>query len=348
MDQNRPTSWGLCSAGKICNDFALALNSLPNNEHKIGAVAARDITRAKSFADSHSIPKAYGSYDDLANDPDIDIVYIGAIHTTHYDLSIKMLQAGKHVLCEKPLCVNYDETKKLVEFARKKKLFLMEGVWSRCFPAYEKAKEIIQNGDIGEVRFCHATFGSHFDFPLPRIERKDMAGGSLLDIGIYAVQFAQFAFNNEKPIMQVTDGSLLQSGVDSDANILLKYPNNRSATVSSSVKTFLSNEGSIHGTKGYIKLGPFFWCPTTVEVYEHHNKKETFTFDLPALPEKGKYNFRNSQGLQYEAMEVRRCLLKGLTESPLHTLDDSITVSVILQQARMDIGYELPQDNVKR
>lgn len=348
MNADQPVKWGFCTAAKICNDFALAVNSLPKDEHEIVAIAARDEERAKAFAQSHSIPRSYGSYEKLAEDNDIDIVYIGAIHTGHFDLSMKMLESGKHVLCEKPLCVNLDETKKLIAFARKKKLFLMEAVWSRCFPAYKKLREVIDSGVIGEVRFCHTTFGSHFEFPLPRIERKDMAGGSLLDIGIYSVQFAQFAFDNEEPIEQQTNGSLLESGVDADANILLKYSNNRSASISSSVKTFLSNEGSIHGTKGYIKVGPFFWCPTTVDVYCKHDKLETFHYDLPALPDKGKYNFRNSQGLQYEAMEVRRCLLNGWSESPLHTHEDSVRVAQVLQKARHQIGYRLPQDDATR
>jgi len=310
-------------------------------------VAARDLEKAKEFAALHLVERSYGCYEELSTDIEVDIVYVGAIHTGHFDLSMKMLESGKHVLCEKPLCVNANETRKLVEFARSKKLFLMEAVWSRFFPAYKKAKEIIDSGLIGNVRFCASAFGSYSD-PLPtRIERLDMAGGSLLDIGIYCVQFSLFAFNNEKPINQQTNGSLLESGVDADANILLKFSNNRSAVISSSVKTFLSNEGTIHGTKGYIKFGPLFWCPTTIEVYNKHNKSETFVFDLPSIPEKIKYNYRNSQGLQYEAIEVRRCILEGLTESPLYTGDASIYVAEILQQARFDLGYYLPQDKVQ-
>jgi len=347
MDEVKSLSWGVCSVGKICNDFVLAINSLSSTEHKLTAVAARDIKRAKSFADFHSINKAYGSYEELAKDKDVDIVYIGVINNLHYDIAKMMIESGKHVLCEKPLCINVDETNKLCSLAQKKSLFLMEAVWSRFFPAYKKAKEIMASGAIGEIKHCHTTFGDCFPIT-PRIERKDMGGGSLLDLGIYCAQFAQFAFNNEKPTSQLTNGSLLKSGVDGHANILLKYSDGRSASISSSVTCFLANEGYIYGTKGYIKVGPFFWCPTTVEVYKGHDKCDTFTFELPPPPQKGEYNFRNSVGLQYQATEVRNCILKGLIESPLHKHEDSIRVAEILEKARIDLKYNLPQDSISR
>jgi len=348
MPSKHPTSWGLCCAAKICNDFALALNSLPDEEHVIKAVAARSLTKSKEFAEFHDIPKAYGSYDELAMDEDVEIVYIGSIHTYHYDLSMKMLSQGKHVLCEKPLCVNVDETRKLLEFAKEKGLFFMEGVWSRCFPAYKKVREILDAGLIGEVKHVGVTFGSHFDFPLPRIERKDMAGGALMDIGIYTVQFAQFVYNDEKPISQLSSGTLLEDGVDGDCDILLKYPGGRSASLSTSVLAYMDNKALVHGTKGYLKVGPSFWCPTTVELFVKHEKSETFHYELPSLPAKGAYHFGNSQGFQYEATEVRRCLTSGCRESPLMRGEHSLNVAEILEKARRDIGYSLPQDEVKR
>uniref|UniRef100_H2ZJX9 Trans-1,2-dihydrobenzene-1,2-diol dehydrogenase n=1 Tax=Ciona savignyi TaxID=51511 RepID=H2ZJX9_CIOSA len=339
-------NWGICSAGKISNDFALALQNLPTTEHQICAVAARDGDRAKEFADKLKIPKYYSSYKELAENPEIDVVYIGAVNTQHYNVAKLMMESGKHVLCEKPLCVNSAETTGLLNIAREKNVFLMEAIWSRCFPAYSKLKELIASGVIGEVGHVQVSFGEFSSKLVPRIELKELAGGALLDRGIYAIQFAQFVFD-EKPINQITMGSLIApSGPDNKVHIILQYPNNKTAIVSTSLLENLPNEGVICGTKGVIRVCFPVWCPTKIEVSVKYKEKEIFEFPLPPTPdmEGCKFVFRNGQGLKYEAEEVRRCIINGLTESPLLTHNMSQDIADIMDSARKSIGYKLPQD----
>lgn len=162
-----PLRWGIASAGKISNDFCCGLSTLPQEDHKIMAIAARNLDSAKKFAEIHDIPNAYAGYETLAKDKNIDIVYIGAVNPAHYEIGMLMLDNGKHVLCEKPLCMNEKQSKKLLEHAKSKKLFVMEAIWSRFFPSYQHVKQRIVNGDIGEIKQVDVNFG----FNLQGIDR---------------------------------------------------------------------------------------------------------------------------------------------------------------------------------
>lgn len=159
--------WGIASAGKISHDFATAIGTLPAIDHKIVAVAARDIARAKEFASLHDIPNAYGSYLELANDKDIEVIYVGTLNPQHYEVASLMLQNGKHVLCEKPLCMNENQSKKLIDLAKEKKLFLMEAIWSRFFPSYIHIRNAIKSGALGDITNVKVDFG----FPLEDVDR---------------------------------------------------------------------------------------------------------------------------------------------------------------------------------
>lgn len=175
------TKWGIVSAGKICHDFVTAVRSMPDSDkqHQFVAVAARKIEDSEKFAKLHNIPAYYGSYEEIATNPDVEIVYIGSINPYHYPLTKLMLEAGKHVLVEKPLTMNLKHTKELTKLARDKKLFLMEAVWSRFLPAYQHLSRELSAGSIGEVRYVHCTFGQ----PLADVDRilKKVLGGTHLD-----------------------------------------------------------------------------------------------------------------------------------------------------------------------
>lgn len=167
VDTKMPLNWGIASAGKICHDFVNALGTLSDNDHKAVAVAARDLKRAEEFAKLHDIEKHYGSYEELAQDENVKVVYIGVLNPQHYSVAMLMLENGKHVLCEKPLCMNEKEVKKLIAYAERKKLFLMEAIWSRFFPSYAYLQKQIKNGMLGEIQEVHCTFG----FPLGDVAR---------------------------------------------------------------------------------------------------------------------------------------------------------------------------------
>nr|XP_053612107.1 trans-1,2-dihydrobenzene-1,2-diol dehydrogenase-like isoform X2 [Plodia interpunctella] len=189
--------WGIVCAGKICHDFVNAVNSYPNKgDQVIAAIAARNKERATEFAKLHKIPKVYDSYEALAASADIDIAYIGALNPDHYALSKLFLEHGKHVLCEKPLCLNFKQAQSIIKLAEKKKLFFMEGVWSRFAPSYVALEKDIKDGKLGEVKFVEVNLGVPMA-NVDRISKKELGGSVVLDIGVYVLQLSQFVFKDE-------------------------------------------------------------------------------------------------------------------------------------------------------
>ncbi|XP_063985486.1 trans-1,2-dihydrobenzene-1,2-diol dehydrogenase-like [Diachasmimorpha longicaudata] len=329
------TRWGIVSTGKIAHDFTTALATLPNTEHQAVAVAARDVSRAEKFAQLHNISKHYGNYEALAKDTNVEIVYIGVQNPQHLEVAKLMLENGKHVLCEKPLTLNVKQSTDLINFAKKKGLFLMEAIWSRCFPLYERVKKEIQEGTIGDVKQIVASFG----FRMPDVERlnkKTLGGGTVLDLGVYTIQLAQFIFDGEHPVSIKASGFLNNDGVDQSMSAIMLYSNNRTATLMTHAFVTLPNEAHIIGTKGIIKI-PQFWCPVKVEL-----PSGTVEHPLPVGPHE--FNFLNSAGLRFEAMEARVCLKAGLKESPKISHAESLRIAEIEDELRRQLGVVYPQD----
>lgn len=154
--------WGIAAAGRISHDFVNAVGTLNQADHQVIAVGARDLSRAVEFAERFKIPKAYSSYSELARDPDIEVVYIGTVNPLHYEVALLMLEHGKHVLLEKPMCMNEKQVSRLVTYAKQKNLFLMEAIWSRSFPSYQYIRQQIRSGKLGEIVSVDVEFG--FDF----------------------------------------------------------------------------------------------------------------------------------------------------------------------------------------
>ncbi|XP_075695973.1 trans-1,2-dihydrobenzene-1,2-diol dehydrogenase-like [Rhinoderma darwinii] len=324
------TKWGICSAGKISNDFVVALQTLPAQDHQAVAVAARYLSRAKEFAKSHNIPKAYGTYEELAEDPDIDIVYVGAIHPAHRDLVLLFFNHGKNVLCEKPMAMNLTEVKELTSAARKHNVFFMEAFWSRFFPVYEEIRSLLDQKVLGEVKVVRAEFGANL-VGVPRAVEKELGGGALLDIGCYGIQFASMAFNGENPESVTANGFLHDTGVDETVTIILQYPGKCQAIITSTIVTELPNQAVISGTQGMIQIPSYMWSPTSLIV----NGKET-KYTLPTTTKH--LHFKNSTGLSYEAEHVRQCLLKGLKESPIMSLAESELLASIMEEVYIQLG----------
>lgn len=151
--------WGIAAAGRITHDFVNALATLPEGEHTVVAVGERELAPAEDFAKRFGIPKAYGSFLELAQDPNVEVVYIGVINILHYELARLFLEHGKHVLVEKPMCMNLKRAKEIIAFAKEKKLFFMEAIWSRFFPAHRYIIEQIKSGKLGEIESIYAEFG---------------------------------------------------------------------------------------------------------------------------------------------------------------------------------------------
>lgn len=242
--------WGIVSTGRICNDFVGALLTLSGDDRRIVAVAAQNLPRAQEFAEKYSISKAYGSYLELAKDPNVEVAYIGNINSQHYDVSRLMLENGKHVLCEKPLCLNEKQAKKLIAYAEQKKLFLMEAIWSRSFPSYQYIKTQIAKGNLGEIKRIDVDFGAPISY---EDKTKALCGGTTLDLGVYIIQLAQWVFQ-QPPKKIVANGQLNEDGVD--VEVELTYGENKNSIVKSKISVLspLKNTAVIIGTKGQITI----------------------------------------------------------------------------------------------
>jgi len=332
-----PLRWGIASAGKISNDFCLALSTLSKDDHEVVAVAARSEAGAKEFADSFGIAKHYGGYEKLAADADVDVVYIGAINTAHLDIAIMMLDGGKHVLCEKPLTLNEKQSKKLLEHAKAKKLFCMEAIWSRFFPSYQHLKGRLDNNELGDIKEVEVEFG--FDLQqVDRLTKKELGGGTVLDLGVYTIQFAQFVFRSE-PVSISAKGTLNENGVDVETEVELKYANGGVARFKTSALKELTNKAHVRGTKSLMTFHSFWCCTYLTDIDQ--NMKE---WPLPKA-KGGKFFFNNSAGLRYQAEETRRCIKEGLTESPTVTHEESLIIARIEDEIRRQIGAKFPEDD---
>ena len=324
--------WGICSAAKISHDFIVALKTLPDTSHQVVAVGARSLESAQKLATTHSIPRSYGSYDELANDPEIDVVYIGTIHPTHLSSARKMLEAGKPVLCEKPLTMNADDTRTLIKLAREKNLFFMEGVWMRYFPAIVELRRLIREDAIGKVNYVNVTFGFRIKSGIKnRLTEPELGAGAVLDIGIYCINFVSMVFGGEKPEKIHAEGILSSNETDNLVAITLTYPGCRIAQITCSIISDLPSDAFVSGTKGEIKVPKRFWCPTKLETPD--GIKE-FPLPKPYLPT----NFSNSEGLCYEAEEVRRCLQEGKKESAVMPLEETQLVAEIMDEVMKQVG----------
>lgn len=325
--------WGICCAGKISHDFVVALQTLPPEEHNVTAIAASTLERASKFAKLHSISRTYGTYEKLAEDPEVDVVYVGSGTAKHYELTKMFLDYGKPVLCEKPLCMHVEQVKTLVNLAKRNNVFLMEAIWSRCLPAYREIEKIVKKGLIGEVKSIQTAFGDNVTDvnAKQRLHRKELGGGAVFDVGIYQIQLCQLIFK-EKPKSQTSVGFLNEDGVDVMSNTIITYSNDRIGSMATSIVCEYSNDASVCGTAGFIRIHAPFWCPTAITV---NGKTKEFPFPKASMP----LNFRNSTGLRYEAQEVRRCLMENLIESCRITHEMSIEIAEIIEKAIKDLGY---------
>ncbi|XP_059480446.1 trans-1,2-dihydrobenzene-1,2-diol dehydrogenase-like [Neocloeon triangulifer] len=332
------TRWGIVSAGRICNDFVTSLSVLSQDEHQVKAIAARDVARAQEFAKLHNIPKAYGSYEELANDKDLDVIYIGNVNCDHFSVGMLMINNNKHVLIEKPLTVNKRQSTELINAAKAKKVFLMEAVWSRFTPAYNKIREDIANNVIGEPINLNVTFGVPI-MGKERLKLRDLGGGCILDIGIYCLQLCTMIYGVGAPIKVAATGTVsVNEGVDESCGVVLLYEGGKMATLTINGKVLLQNDAYITGEKGTIKVCNPFWTPTRVE-----SPSGVLEVELPNAA--NKFNFTNSVQLRHQAQEVRRCILAGELESKTMSHEDSLAIASLEDQLRRILGVQYAADS---
>ena len=322
--------WGVLAAGGIARTFVSALNS--HSGQRVVAAASRSLDRAEAFARDLGVDRAYGDYAQLVADPDVDAVYVASTHNAHLELTLLAIEAGKHVLVEKPAAFNAHEAEQMQAAARAKGVFLMEAMWTRYLPHMDVARQLLENGDLGEVRLAQADFGVNAPFnPTSRMYDPAQAGGALLDLGVYPISFAQFALPalNESPTIQVA-GSLSPTGSDAQVSLVLSADAASHALLHVGVEARTPWSAAISGTLGRIEVDSAFWSPSSL----------TFRRD-GADPERyeGHPTIKNGDGMAFEAAAFARYVADGLDDSPLHPFSEAIAALHIIDEARRRLGY---------
>jgi len=315
----RKVRWGIAGLGNIANKFAADL--IITSTVDLIAVASSNLSRAEAFKDNYGAKKAYGSYNELYKDTDIEVIYIAGLNSDHKQMTIDALNAGKAVLCEKPLGLNTTEVNQMIDVAKAQKCFLMEGLWSRFNPAINRAKEWIEKGKIGVPRFLYAEF-SFYRLDADRSHRlmaPEKGGGALLDIGIYPLFLAYFLFGMPKDMKALTLNA--STGVDIQTSIILQYENAQ-AMLYCGITNNSDNNAKIGGTEGEIVL-PGRWHDT--QSIDLIKKQEKIRDELPTL----------GNGFTYQIDEVNYCILNNKTEGRWGLKNTSELASLLAQVVDM-------------
>lgn len=322
--------WGIIGCGQIASVFAEALCELEDAE--LLAVGSRSLDKAKGFGERFGAERAYGSYAELAADDDIDVVYVATPHPFHMENTLLCIEAGKAVLCEKPLAVNFREAGRMIEAARAKGIFLMEAMWTRFIPAIVKLRQLLSGGVIGQVRMLEADFGYRFDFdPEHRVFNLELAGGALLDVGIYPVSLASMIFGRQpETIAGLAD--IGKTGVDEQSAFVLRYSEGELAVLYCAVRTETPGEAGVIGTEGMIKVHYPFWRSKCLTICREGGEDEII--DLPF--ECNKFCF--------EAEHVQNCLREGKKQSDIMTLDESMVIMETMDRIRGQWGLRYPME----
>jgi dihydrodiol dehydrogenase / D-xylose 1-dehydrogenase (NADP) len=337
--------WGIVGCGKISHDFAKAMKNCvnPNKIHALAASKKEKADKLKKELELDDNVVTYGSYDEIFADKNIDVLYIGVVHQKHKDVVFQAIEAGKNILCEKPIGVNVKEATEMYEKAKEKNVFLMEATWSRFFPAYQHIRKVVKDSSLGKI------LGAGANFCVPSLDdnRKLPNEGSTPanDIGIYAVQYALWCIG-EKPDKIVATGELDKNGCDIWASIILKFPSGAKATLFYSSVDNSPNTAYVSFKDGHIEIPGYFWCPEEIIIYEgdvEESKPRPPPMKFP-FNDDSKYNFNHSSGLRYEADHVYECLSAGKKSSDVHTPDESLKVLEVLDEIRKQIGVVYRQD----
>jgi len=338
-DTYTPLRWGILGAGSIANRFSSDVKPLA--DHKLLAVGSRDATRANTFADKYGVPNRHTRYEDLVADPEVDVVYVATPHNFHKEHALLALDHGKAVLCEKPFTINRGEAEVIVKAARAKNLFVMEGMWSRCFPIWAKVRAILKEGAIGKPRLLIADFGFGAGKtgddgkltdvnPKGRLFDRALGGGALMDVGVYPVSLAHMLFGTPDNVAAVA--TLGHTGVDENTGMLLHFPDGAVAVTCTSIQTTTPFLATILGSSGSIEVHSPWWRPNALTL--HRDGQAAERIEIPF----------EGEGFQFEAQHVAACLRAGKKESDIIPLDESLAIMKTLDNLRAQIGLKYPME----
>lgn len=315
----------ILGAGAIANKMAATITKM--DEVEAYAIAARDLDRAQAFAEAYGFTKAYGSYEEMLADEAVDLVYVAVPHSHHYKMTKLCLEAGKHVLCEKAFMVNAEQARDVLALAKSKKLLLTEAIWTRYMPSRKIIDDIIARGEIGEVTSLTANLGYELS-QIKRIWDPALAGGALLDVGVYLVNFARMVFGED--MTSVSSYAVFKDGVDMIDSIVMAFEGGKTATMQCNVNAVLNRTGCIFGTKGYLEITNIN-NPEEIKVYnEEYQVVRTY-----AVPEQ-------ITGYEYEVEACVRAIESGSLECPQMPHAETIQVMEIMDGIRKSWGYEIP------
>ena len=329
----RQVRWGIIGAGSIASRFAEALTTLP--DAKTLAVGSRSRDTADRFAESHGFSRAHSSYEALAADPDVDVVYVATPHPFHAENIELCLEAGKAVLCEKPFTMNAAEARRAVGLARERGLFLMEGMWTRFFPLMARLRKMLADGAIGEPRMLTVDFGFRAELdPSSRLFDPKLGGGAMLDVGVYCVSLASMVLG--MPVRGTGHVHLGQTGVDVQFVAALEHGGGRLSAITAGTRTATPQEATVLGTEGYARIHSPWWRPEAMTISRPDREVEVVR--VPT----------EENGFVYEAAEVARCLKAGEKESEVMPLDETISVLETMDEIRAAWGLRYPGEQVTR
>ncbi|MFD5574121.1 Gfo/Idh/MocA family protein [Streptomyces cadmiisoli] len=325
---DRSIRWGILATGPMAAAFTEDLRTIPGAD--VVAVGSRSQDSAQAFADRFAIPRAYGSWQELADDPDIDVVYVATPHAHHLAAATVCLEGGKAVLCEKPFALSRAQTESMIATAGDRSLFLMEGMWTFVNPLVRRAQEMIGDGMIGEVVSVRAEFSSRAPVvPGSRLRDPAAGGGALLDIGTYPVSFAHLFLG--APDHVSAWAHLNDAGVDESTAMVLGYDGGAMAVLSCSLAFGSANGAVVYGTEGRIEFPSAFYNPRQLVL--HRDGREPRVVE--AEPQLG-------NGYGFQAEEVMSCLREKKTESALVPLRTSLDVMSTLDRVRELVGVRYP------
>lgn len=327
--EHRPIRWGILGPGSIANAFAEGIRALPDGI--LEAVGSRSQQRADAFADKYSVPRRHGSYQSLVEDPDVDVIYVATPHPMHHRDCLLALQAGKPVLCEKPFAINRAEAARVVDEARQRAVFLMEGHWSRFFPAMNRLRGLVRDGAIGEPRLVEVDFGFRAGVdPKSRLFDPAMGGGALLDVGCYTLSFASMILGAPNHVEGLA--TLGSTGVDEMDAMILGYPSGALALMTAAIRTTTPWIATVNGTEGRIIVHTAWWKPESMTLLRDGKEPEEIRYPL------------EGSGFNYEAAEVQRCLRAGLLESPVMTWEETLSILGTMDTLRRQWGVRYPME----
>jgi predicted dehydrogenase len=323
-------NWGILGAGDIAH---MQTTDLTQNGHSVVAVGSRDQNRGNEFAAKYGIPTVYTDYNELVNDPSVDIIYVATPHVFHLEHASLALNAGKHVLCEKPFTINAGESAQLLELANSKNLVILEAMWTRFLPHMVQLRKDLAAGLIGEVRGVHADFSVAFPINEEhRLYNRNLGGGALLDLGIYPISFAIdiLGFPNKVTAL----GSLTHTNVDAQDTVIFEYSDGRQATLTTALNSSGSVSATVLGTQGSIQLDtPFF----TQVGYKRFSPMGELLDEFKVTPV--------SRGMQFQAAELERLIEAGERQSPILSNRDTHGIIELLDAIRAQLGVTYPSEN---